>query len=85
MTNKYASIEETLVRDPQADLEARDSVFSTFLMRPALNGRGLCDMEYNSELLNHVSKNEKSWNGEHIPIIIKIKKPKLKVQLDNSE
>ena len=32
-------------------------------MRPALNRRESCDMEYNSELLNHVSKNEKSWNN----------------------
>ena len=45
MANKYASIEETLVRDPQTDLDARDSVFSTFFMRPALNGRGLCDID----------------------------------------
>ena len=36
-------------------------------------------IEYYSDLLNHASKNVKSWSGENIPIIIKIEKPKLSV------
>ena len=35
----------------------------------------LISIEYNSELLNHVPKNGKSWQGEIRPIIIKLKTP----------
>ena len=45
MTNKYASIKKTLVRDPWTDFDARDSVFSAFPLRPPLNGRGLFDID----------------------------------------
>ena len=36
-------------------------------------------MEYNSELLNYVSKNGKSWHGENLPILIQIERAKLPV------
>ena len=32
-------------------------MFSAFLMSPAASGRGLCDIEHYSELLNQVSEN----------------------------
>ena len=58
-------------------------MISALHMDPAASGPRLCDIEYYSELLNHVSKIGKSCHGENISIIIKIEKAKLRVYFKN--
>ena len=48
-------------------------MISAFCVYPVTSGFGLCDIEYNSKFLNHMSKIRKSLQGEIGPIISQMK------------